>query len=365
MQVKWRVRLSIGIAGMAIGASMLSAQTPTGPARPTVKADGTVQVPAFELPPSNLASKEAGDGLRAAASLKQAAGAFPNSIADARKAIDAVLAPMVSMMSSRYPVDIKEDRIAGVPVRVFTPRDKPFAKDKILINLHGGGFSLCFDACSRLESIPVASVGGYKVVSVDYRMAPEFKHPAALMDSVSVYRELLKRYKPQQIGIYGCSAGGSLTAQTASWLAQKNIPQPAAIGIFGAGAAPFRTGDSAYVAGYIDGNFPPPSPTRDDDVFKALTFDYFGSADLRDETISAALHPAVIAKFPPSLIITGSRATDMSPALVTNNALLNAGVESTLIVGEALGHCYLYGSNLPESRQTYGVIARFFKKHLR
>lgn len=358
-----RRRIILGVAGLALATAAL-AQPPAGPARPVIKPDGTVQVPAFELPPSDLASREAGDGLRAAAALKQTAANFPRDIATARQQIDAALAPMVGMMTARYPVDITEQKIAGVPTRIFTPRGRSVDPHKVLINLHGGAFSMCFDSCSKLESIPVASVGGYKVISIDYRMAPEFKHPAGLMDIVSVYRELLKSYRPQQIGIYGCSAGGALTAQTASWLAQNKVPQPAAIGIFGAGAVPFRKGDSAYVAGYVDGNFPPPTPGKDDGAFNALTFGYFSDADMQGATISPALHPDVIAKFPPALIITGSRAMDMSPAIVTNTALLNAGVESTLIVGEALGHCYIYGKNLPESQQAYKVIAGFFKKHL-
>ena len=357
-------RLVLGISGLALATTAL-AQQASPPARPTIKPDGTVQVPAFELPPSDLASKESADGLRAAAALKQTAANFPSDIASARRQLDASLAPMVAMMNARYSVDMKEQKIGGVPTRIFTPRGKPADPRRILINLHGGAFSLCFDACSKLESIPIASVGGYKVISIDYRMAPEYRHPAGLMDIVSVYRELLKSYKPQQIGIYGCSAGGALTAQTASWLAQNNVPQPAAIGIFGAGGVPFRMGDSAYVAGYVDGNFPPPTPGKDDGMMKALTFGYFGDADQRDATIAPALHPDVIAKFPPSLIITGSRAMDMSPAIVTNSALLDAGVESTLLVGESLGHCYLYGANLPESQTAYKVIAGFFKKHLR
>ena len=60
-----------------------------------------------------------------------------------------------------------------------------------------------------------------------------------------------------------------------------------------------------------------------------------------------------MAKFPPTLIITGTRAIDMSPAIFTNSQLLKAGVRSTLIVGEAMGHCYIDQSNLPEARDAY------------
>ena len=47
-------------------------------------------------------------------------------------------------------------------------------------------------ACALLESVPIASLGGYKVITVNYRMAPEATHPAAVEDVATVYRELLK-----------------------------------------------------------------------------------------------------------------------------------------------------------------------------
>ncbi|MFT5481827.1 MAG: monoterpene epsilon-lactone hydrolase, partial [Halieaceae bacterium] len=77
------------------------------------------------------------------------------------------------------------------------------------------------------------------------------------------------------------------------------------------------------------------------------------------------LHPEVMKQFPPALIITGTRAMDLSPAVVTNSQLHKAGVNSTLIVGEGMGHCYLYSSQLPEARDAYDVIVGFFRNNLR
>lgn len=61
----------------------------------------------------------------------------------------------------------------------------------------------------------------------------------------------------------------------------------------------------------------------------------------------------MIGKFPPTLVITGTRAMDLSPAIVTNSRLLKAGVESTLVV------------ELQEARDAYDVTVNFFRKHLR
>ena len=100
----------------------------------------------------------------------------------------------------------------GVPVRVITPPGIPpnHAK-RVLINLHGGGFNS--DSGSLTESIPVAALSGTQVIAVLYRLAPEHKFPAAVDDAVAVYREVLKTHRPQDVGIFGTSAGAILTAQ--------------------------------------------------------------------------------------------------------------------------------------------------------
>ncbi len=346
---------SVAIAGLATIAGAQDA-----PTRPVFGADGTVRVPAFELPASELSSPEA----RAAQAKRSRmpGGAPPNNVPiDAmRRGLEAMLAPQVAEMRRVYPVDVADQVIGGVPTRVVTPQGKPFDPKRVLINLHGGGFSMCADACAMLESFPVASLGGYKVVTVNYRMGPEAQHPAALEDVEKVYRELLKTYKSKSIGIYGCSAGGALTAQTAAWLPTKDLPQPAAIGIFGAGGVRFMAGDSAYIAGYIDGSFPPPGQATGD-----MTRGYFDTADKASPILAPALYPQVMAKFPPTLLITGTRAMDMSPAIVTNSALIKARVPSTLIVGEGMGHCYIYQPGLPEARDAHQAIVDFFRLNLR
>ena len=360
-----RLTKMTAIAGLALAAATtVSVRAEEGPARPTITPDGVTHVPAFDLPPSVFMSKESTDILKMRAQMHGAVPSPSDDIAVARAGNDRQLAPIMAMMRARYPVDMVEQAIGGVPTRVFTPKGKPFDRKRVLINLHGGAFSLCWNGCSVLESAPIASIGGFKVVSVNYRMAPEAAHPAGVEDVAAVYRELLKSYKPKNIGIYGCSAGGSLTGQAAAWLPAHGLPQPGAIGIFGAGAVRFGAGDSAYFAGYADGGFPPP-PRPGEAPRPAMDRGYFANVDMADPIVSPALHPTVLAKFPPTLLITGTRAMDMSPAIVTNSALLKAGVRSTLIVAEGQGHCYIYLPQFPESQDAYQVIANFFRDNLK
>ena len=353
---------SIAIA-ILLAATTASLGAESNPAAPVFDPNGTVHVPAFDLPPSTLISNEAVEAQKMRAHRPGGAPSMSGDITAARQGLEAMLAPQVAGMRKRYSVDVVDQTMSGVPTRIVTPKDKPFDSKRVLINLHGGGFSMCAEACAMLESVPIAAVGGYKVVTVNYRMAPEAAHPAGVEDVATVYRELLKSYKPKNIGIYGCSAGGALTAQTAAWLPSHGLPQAGAVGIFGAGAVRFGAGDSAWVAGYIDGTFP--APASSGGTQPDMTRGYFGHTDMSDPIISAALHPDVMARFPPTLIITGTRAMDMSPAIYTNSQLLKAGVRSTLIVGEGMGHCYIYQSNLPEAQDAYKVIVSFFRENLK
>jgi acetyl esterase/lipase len=330
-------------------------------ARPKFREDGTVEVPPFTLPPSPYSSAEAQAMQRMRA---QFAGRAPEPIADiaeSRAQLDAMLAPQVERMRAAYPVTIEESEIGGVPVRVITPADGGYDRTRVLMNLHGGAFSVCWHSCSLLESVPIASVGKFRVISANYRMAPEARHPAAVEDAAAAYKALLADFAPGRIGVFGCSAGGALTAQLASWLPRHGLPQPGAIGVFGAGGIRFESGDSATIAGYIDGSFPPPAQ---DGPRLDMTRGYFIGSNMADPVISPALHADVMARFPPTLIITGTRAMDLSPAIVTNSRLLTAGVDSTLIVGEAMGHCYHYSPDLPESRDAYAAIVAHFRKRL-
>ncbi len=285
------------------------------------------------------------------------------SIAEARAGIEKLLSPAVEQMRARYPADVVEQKIAGVHTRIVTPKGGVTDKAHVLINLHGGGFAWCADACSLLESLPIAATGGLKVVSVNYREGPEALFPAASEDVAAVYRELLKSYKPSQIGIYGCSAGGALSGQVAAWLPAHGLPQAGAIGMFGSGATRFDPGDSNYLSAYIDGTFPPPlaaGATPPKPAYRS----YFEGVDPKDPMVSPAANLDVLAKFPPTLLITGTRAPDLSAAAFTHSQLVKAGVPGDLIVGEGLDHCYIYWAQLPESQDAYRTIVKFFRDHL-
>ena len=102
----------------------------------------------------------------------------------------------------------EDGEIAGVQIRAFTP-DRAFAT---IMYLHGGGF--VFGSArlqdTRLEQLAVACRA--TVVSVDYRLAPEFPYPAAPSDCEAVARELVST--ETEIALVGESAGANLAVAT-------------------------------------------------------------------------------------------------------------------------------------------------------
>lgn len=337
-----------------------------------VDADGTVHVPAFVLPLS-AALSERSRAFMAAALSRTPRMSIPRpedfaTEADFKAMVDAFRAnidmgfarPMAERLLEAFPVNIASGKMGGVPVEEFTPLDG-LDGARVLINLHGGAFYSGATYVSRTESIPMAHLGKFRVVSVDYRQGYEHKFPAASEDICAVYEELLKSFAPMQIGIYGGSAGGVLTAQATAWILQHGLPAPGAIGIFGAGTG--GLGDSAYFGAIGVGQRP---PLRLLDRLAGASVGYFSNASDADPLVNPCIAPVSFrARFPPTLLITATRAFDMSPAIATHRALVQAGVDASLHVFDGLGHCFYYDATAPEGADAYQTIVRFFRKYLR
>jgi epsilon-lactone hydrolase len=280
----------------------------------------------------------------------------PQSLEDRRRLADEHTALARKAWDRLCPNQLVEGKIAGVPVRIVTPEGLPEAnRNKVLLNLHGGGFNA--DSGSYTESIPIASFTKIKVVAVLYRLAPEHTFPAAVDDSVAVYKELLKTYKPEHIVIYGTSAGAILTAEVAAKLKQLGLPMPAALGIFSGMGDFARNGDSVamYALRGLSGHIDPPASEPDDSY-------YVGGTDPKDPILSPIygdLHG-----LPPSLFVTSTRDMLLSGTVNLHRAYLNAGVEARLVVFDALTHAFWYDPLLPEAQEANHIMADFFVKQL-
>jgi epsilon-lactone hydrolase len=341
---------------------------------PRVDSNGTVQLPSLTVPFSTFASKEAKGQFTAgrayladaALDLRKYTSATAADIGALRRKFAEGLQPALQEAQELYPTTSESKTLAGVYTDMITPRDGVAARNRhrVLINLHGGAFLMGARVEGALESIPVASLGKIAVVAVDYRQGPEHRFPAATEDAVAVYKELLKSYEPANIGIYGCSAGGLLTAEVVAWIGREGLPMPGAVGIFCASAAGWAGGDSGTVAMPLSGISTPPEflAGPHPEVSNML---YFRDANLNDPLVLPIRSTAVLTRFPPTLIITSTRDTALSGAAYTHAQLTKLGVTADLHVWEGLGHGFFTNSpRLPESREVWNVVTHFFDEHL-
>jgi monoterpene epsilon-lactone hydrolase len=267
-----------------------------------------------------------------------------------------------------YPVVRRDITIGGVHAYEYLPKEGVLDanRNRVLIDLHGGGFSGCWPGCAELESIPIASLGRVRVVSLDYRQGPKHKFPAASEDVAAAYAELLETYAAENIGIYGCSAGGMLTGMAVAWFQKHSLPRPGAIGVLCAGMSLVSNGfggDSAYTTAAIGESRAPPPPLRGD-APASSALGYLAGVSTSDPLAAPASSPEVLAKFPPTLIVTGTRGFELSSAVYTHSQLVKQGVEADLHVWEGMFHGFFYNADVPESRDCFDVIVRFFDKHL-
>lgn len=257
---------------------------------------------------------------------------------------------------AEYAVEIREGEMAGVTVHEVAPVGGA-ADAPVLLCLHGGGFMWGEGAGALLEAVPVAAVAGMRVVAVDYRLAPEHVFPAAVDDIVAVYRALVERVGAAKIGIYGCSAGAVLTAQTVARLAHDGVDGPAAIGMFHGAPLDF-VGDSVLALPVFD------PKAVNGAVPTAGAMPYFHGADLDDQLVLPGRHPDMLAKFPPSLLVTATRDFAASAVSVMHRRLLAAGVDAHFVLFDGLWHAHHMDVGLPETIETYALIADFFRRHL-
>ena len=254
-----------------------------------------------------------------------------------------------------YPVNAKETTTAGVRTDIITPLAEA-NKNRVLINLHGGGFNS--DSGSLIEGIPIANLAKVKVVSIYYRLAPENPFPAAVDDVVTVYRELLKTYQPRNIGIFGTSAGAILTGEVAVKIRQLGLPLPGALGMFSTLADFSRPSDSQqlFALNGFSGNLAPETSDHPHDE------SYVGKTDPNDPVLSPLF--ADLHGFPPCLLVTSTRDVLLSNTSIFHRALLRAGVDSQLVVFEALPHAFWYHFQLPETKEALQIMANFFDERL-
>jgi acetyl esterase/lipase len=204
----------------------------------------------------------------------------------------------------------------------------------------------------------MAAFGGYKVIAIDYRMPPDFPYPAAMDDAMAVWREAVKMQNPRNMAIFGTSTGGGMTLAMILRAKQEGLPLPAAIAPGTPWADLTETGDTYKTNEWVDNVL-----VSYHGYLRRAAELYANGHDLKDPQLSPIYGD--FSGFPPAILTSGTRDLFLSLTVLTHRKLRRAGVEAELQVFEGMSHAqYNFDPLMPESKEVFTEIARFFDKHL-
>jgi acetyl esterase/lipase len=212
--------------------------------------------------------------------------------------------------------------------------------NRVLLFIHGGGYIMGSPNFMRLLGVKLGRATRARVLSVDYRLAPEFPFPAGLDDCLAVYRWLLREgTAPGDIVLAGDSAGGCLALMTLLRARDAGLPMPAgAIGLSPA------TDLAATGASYLENG--PTDPVLADLGFFWWLEAYLGGIEARSPSVSPLY--ADLAGLPPILIQASTSEMLLDDARMFHQRARDAGVDALLQTWNDTIHVF-HQFDLPES----------------
>jgi len=324
---------------------------------------GPRYVPAKVLPVPKTVSKEMQAAIAAPYPMPAWTANHPTNADEWKKIVGEGAAKRIKALPElreKLGVSIEQTKIGGVNAYVLTPKNaRTGSRNRVALYFHGGGYVYNPGEAGTYEATLMAGYGGYKVISVDYRMPPDAPYPAAMDDALAVYKELLKKYDHRNIGVFGTSAGGGITLSLVLRAKAEHLPLPGAI----APSTPWADlteeggGDSMIANEWVDGTL-----ISYGGYIRHSAQVYANGHDLKDPFLSPIYGD--FRGFPPAIITTGTRDLFLSLSALTHRKLRQAGVDAQLHVYEGQSHAQYYVPYAPETKEVFNEIALFFDKHL-
>lgn len=234
-----------------------------------------------------------------------------------------------------YLLEVEQiDGVAG-SLTIEWVQAKDAQTDKVILQLHGGAYTRSLKdngVTYRRAAVQYAMISGAAVLTVDYRVAPEHPHPAALVDAVTAYNWLLSQgYRADRIIIAGDSAGGGLALATGLYLADHGLPMPAAIITMSAWT---NLNYGRLVPAYVGDN------RADHPYISPIYGDYIG--------------------FPPMLMQVGGSEALLNDTISVANKAKAAGVSVQQTTYDGMFHVFqMLFPQLPEANEAWNEVSDF------
>jgi len=249
----------------------------------------------------------------------------------------------------------EEGILGGRPAIWFSYEDS--LPDRIILYLHGGGYVGGTIQHSRNHASDLARATGLRVVSLDYRLAPENPFPAALEDVLAAYTELtVIGFKPENIVLTGISAGGGLVLAATLACRDAGQPLPGAL----VGLSPWCDLTVSQIT--VQAN-----EQRDiiltPELLEGAASLYAGDQDRKNPLISPFLGD--VTGLPPLLLQASSSELLLGEIIALADKAKKSGVETELQIYDGVWHGWQALNELiPEARAAQTEIGRFVRRHI-
>lgn len=261
--------------------------------------------------------------------------------------------------ASRYPAPPKE--ITHTPVAAINASGLCAAEwlsvakpQRTVLYFHGGGYFFCGLDTHRPTCSYLARSAQARVLSVDYRMAPENIFPAAVDDAVAWWKELLAQgISPQSVVFAGDSAGGGLALACLVASRDQGLPMPAGVLLFSPWTDLSCSGETMKTLADADVMFNPESLPQAANLYLAG---------------QSATHPLASPLFadlkglPPLMIHASQHEILLSDSTRLHERARQQGVHSEIHLKAKMPHVWPTMVMLPEGRQSLKESAQFITR---
>ena len=251
-----------------------------------------------------------------------------------------------------------------IPIRIYAPISSTSSPSQlpVLAYFHGGGWVICDLDTHESTCRALANRVGCLVIAVDYRLAPENRHPAALDDCWAVVEWLVRSAgevgaDPGRIAVGGDSAGGNLAAAVALRARERGGPRLRAqlliypVLDFDLETASYRGNASGY------------GLTRDS--MRWYWQQYLGEAGDGLAPDASPLRAGDLAGLPPALVITCEYDPLLDEGVAYAHRLAGAGVRVELINEPGMIHGYIRMAGvIARARKSWDDCGRFLGREL-
>ena len=261
----------------------------------------------------------------------------------------------MEVATSAWPVpdgtQVEAVTAGGVPCEWVTAPGA--AADRLILYLHGGAYTTGSLVTHRRHVAQLSAAAGARVLNVDYRLAPEHPHPAAVVDAVTAYRWLVTDggASPERVVLCGDSAGGGLAVAALVALRDAGDPIPAGAALISPWTDLTFSGASHDARLEVDPMCSRASLSPSADA-------YVGEGDPKAPLVSPA--HADLAGLPPLLVHVGDHETLLDDSTMLAERAAAAGVDVELWVAPEMIHVWhLFAGMVPESDEALASLGRW------